>query len=818
MTLISSTIPNLINGISQQPHEVRQSSQAEEQLNGYSSVAHGLVKRPPFEVMTALTSLPSTGDTKVHMYERDANEQYLVTVQNETLKVFDFAGKEKTVTFPDGTDYLKATKARSVFKLMTIADHTFVLNTETTVLEKEDGTIAALEDADEDGWTDPEDTSDGVVFIKAGAYATTYDIYMDDKLVATHKTSKDKIEQVSTTYIVDQLVANFGSTAYTASYVKKVATTYPEQRVGKGKWKYITVPATGTAPVSFKDENGNLVVNLADKAYTLKKQGNLIRISATDTDNKAFKLRVEDTQGNTHSVSFKQEITDFYDLPPKCFDDYTVKVIGDKGNEADDYYVMYNAAKGLWEETRKPLLRTILDASTLPHKLVSEADGTFTFQQIEWGRRDVGDLDSAPAPSFVDKEIKDIFFYKDRLGMLAEEGVILSEVGEYYNFFPITVRASLDTRPLDITVADTKVAFLNNAVAFNGNLLAFSKYTQFAITSDNTFTAANIATSVLTRFESSDKAKPVGAGKNIFFPVLRGRWGGIREYYVDENNDSKDAADITAHVPTFIDGEVIELVSSSNEDIVICTTDNEPSKLFIYSYFWKGSEKVQSSWSVWQTEGDVIGLSFIKSDLLAVIKREDGMYLEKLRLAGGEEALEAGYSSPILLDRRVFLPSGSFLPYIAEGMLGITQQGTVVQGADAIQTYAGTDAICIGVPYSFGYTFSQQQTRQTNTTVPRKDGRLQLRSFSVAYSDTGFFEATVTPSGRDPSIHTFTGKVVGGISSILGGVGLSSGTFRFPVLSNAETVKIELSNNTHLPCQFQNVEWEGVYNSRAVRI
>ncbi|MCQ1856389.1 hypothetical protein, partial [Neorhizobium galegae] len=47
MTLISSTIPNLINGVSQQPYSLRLSSQAEAQLNGYSSVVEGLKKRPP---------------------------------------------------------------------------------------------------------------------------------------------------------------------------------------------------------------------------------------------------------------------------------------------------------------------------------------------------------------------------------------------------------------------------------------------------------------------------------------------------------------------------------------------------------------------------------------------------------------------------------------------------------------------------------------------------------------------------------------------------------------------------------------------------
>ena len=40
----STSIPNLINGISQQPAEIRLPSQAERQINGLSSVARGLEK------------------------------------------------------------------------------------------------------------------------------------------------------------------------------------------------------------------------------------------------------------------------------------------------------------------------------------------------------------------------------------------------------------------------------------------------------------------------------------------------------------------------------------------------------------------------------------------------------------------------------------------------------------------------------------------------------------------------------------------------------------------------------------------------------
>ena len=44
MPLVSRTIPNLVQGVSQQPEVLRLSSQATTQLNGFSSVVEGLKK------------------------------------------------------------------------------------------------------------------------------------------------------------------------------------------------------------------------------------------------------------------------------------------------------------------------------------------------------------------------------------------------------------------------------------------------------------------------------------------------------------------------------------------------------------------------------------------------------------------------------------------------------------------------------------------------------------------------------------------------------------------------------------------------------
>jgi hypothetical protein len=47
MAPVTGSLPNLLNGVSKQPPAVRLPTQLEEQINGFSTPARGLQKRPP---------------------------------------------------------------------------------------------------------------------------------------------------------------------------------------------------------------------------------------------------------------------------------------------------------------------------------------------------------------------------------------------------------------------------------------------------------------------------------------------------------------------------------------------------------------------------------------------------------------------------------------------------------------------------------------------------------------------------------------------------------------------------------------------------
>ena len=109
----------------------------------------------------------------------------------------------------------------------------------------------------------------------------------------------------------------------------------------------------------------------------------------------------------------------FTDLPSFAFGDFRVEIFGDDGSGMDNYYVRYDSASsndsgGVWTETLASGIKYRFNATTMPHQLVRETSGDFTFKQATWGEREVGDLDSAPSPSFIGKPIQDVFFFRNR--------------------------------------------------------------------------------------------------------------------------------------------------------------------------------------------------------------------------------------------------------------------------------------------------------------------------------------------------------------------------------------------------------------------
>ena len=133
MSLVTRSLPSLHGGVSQQSPLVRSPDQVESLTNGWPSIASGLTKRAPSEIVARLMPTAPT-NAHVHTINRDVSEQYVVIVANGQIKVFDtLTGQEKPVTAPGGWAYLSTVTDYSTdISAFSVADYTFIVNRKKT--------------------------------------------------------------------------------------------------------------------------------------------------------------------------------------------------------------------------------------------------------------------------------------------------------------------------------------------------------------------------------------------------------------------------------------------------------------------------------------------------------------------------------------------------------------------------------------------------------------------------------------------------------------------------------------------------------------
>lgn len=808
MSLISTAIPNLLSGVSQQPSAMRYPSQADEQINAYPSVIDGLIKRPPTEHVKQLISgnASTVGNCLCHLINRDTTERYAVVLRNGAIQVTSLTSPSTaiTVTNTNGTGYINTSNPQTDLKALTVGDYTFILNTTKVP--------AMLSGA---GNLSPSQAPQCLITVVAGAYSSTYKItfYGTDFSVTTSGTNAD---QVQTDWIATQLAA-----ALTHASTGLNATS----RGGFTDWSVSRTNST---------------------------------IKVTRSGGGAFTYpTLSDGRSNTLTTLVTDQASKVSDLPLVAPDGYIVKVVGDSESGYDDYFLKFKAntsgafGQGVWEETQGPGLTYKLDPDTMPYVLVRTNSTNFEFKRGSWDTRIVGDADTSPIPSFVGRAIKDIFFFRNRLGVIAQDKIILSEAGSYFNFWRTSVLQVLDGDPIDLGVASPKVAALNSALPFAEQLLLFGDQTQFILGSANDLLTPKTATiTQTTDFRSLASVRPVSNGRLIFFAEGRGDYSGIREYFqvATNSNNIFDAQNITAQVPAYIKGSVVELDATTHDDLLIVRTDNSPDTIYCYKYLNNGNERVQSAWFKFNFPGSTIrGMGWIDTTLYLFNQRSDALYLEKMVVEPGRK--DSGLDFVVTLDRRVTEASVTAaydattaqttftgLPYTVRAgatMQVVSRANTPTVGVFPIGTIAtpvsasGTTivvsgnwtgkSVYIGEQYDMTYRTSTCYIRQgqTNTIIPQ--GRFQLGYGTLVYTGSSNFTVSVTPRYRDTYTYSFTGNILGSNATI-GSIGVWSGNFRFPIFAKNDEVTISISNDSPLPCGLTSLDYEGTFNTRSRRV
>jgi len=879
MPLLVNSVPNLAQGVSQQPDNLRYPGQCDEQINAWATVVEGLVKRPNTRHTSKLFTSKVSNDAFVHFIDRDDDNQFAAVIDNNDLSLFDLSdGSEKTVTITaNAQTYLNnVTTPRTDVKALTVADYTFLANKEQTV-----SLGASLSS------TLP---YEALVFVKLGDYDKQYAVHTIFAGPDGEFDTSDDVEQsfdilsgdgvagggsdADTITIATQLynvLNNGGNSDFVASATITHAGANYDPLIppsvtfsgggGSGATGIATVNSGGfvtgiiitnggsnyssapTITIQLPPSGGNRATAFAALGTVAAFNGTVVRedaiIKLTATED--FRIHTNDGIADQGLGLVYKEVSNITDLPAKAFNNFRVKVKGDTELVQDDYYVIFQTkdgndfGEGTWVEDIGYGVKTEINANTMPLQLVPDATFTnWTLDVADWTDRLVGDDETNPAPTFVGSKINDMFFFKNRLGVLTNDSIVFSEADEFFNFWRATVLQLLDSSRIDVGVSHTRVAILKHAVPFQEKLLLFSENTQFVLRGSDLLTPKTVSITPATEYNSTPEIRPIVLNNYVYFPFKRNGYAGVTEYFVDNDTNIFDAAEVTAQVPTYIQSDVIAMAGTSVENVIALVNNQNRKEIFVYKFFWQGKEKIQSAWQKFTLSRDVIGLEFIESNLHLVTNDTTSTYLEVLPLEN--DLQDTGLTYTICLDSRI---DGSALTTSFSG--GVTTISGFPYDPIDVEIYsktgheyaftrtsatAGTvsgDITSVpffaGIPYNMLYKFSDQTLKQPTERGGRSasDYTFQtIRSGSLNYAETGHFVVEVTPKFRDTYTYAFNPAITGA-DLTLNSFTPQDGHFRFPVQGQPNDITIEVKSSSALPVKLLAAEFESMMIPRSRR-
>lgn len=759
-------LPNLLNGVSRQPFNLRLASQGEEQVNASSDVVKGLRKRPGLSHLAGLSG--PAADATFHLIDRDPNRRFLVSVTSGAIRAWNLnTGLPATINNAVGTSYLTFTgQAQDAVRFLTVADYTFIANTQK---------VPAMAAA-----TTGRPNYSALIYLRTVQINSWNEIYIDGVQRARVASNSAGDASLLTSGLVAALAASLN-----VNWVIR--------------------------------DLGNNVIYIE-------------RLGGVD-----FSIRV--SAGNSDFKVIKETIQDFSSLPARGQDGMKINVIGSNSNNFDDYWVQFDSKadkeSGVWRESNAYDLTTTIDKATMPHALVIDSNGTsLTFKQLDWADRNVGDAKSNPEPSFIGTPINDVFFYRNRLGFVADENVLLSEAGEFFNFFATTVTDLLDSDPIDVATSHTRVSVLKRAVPVSERLVLLSDKVQFFdnVSGDDLLTPKTAAFKAKSEYDSYiGPTNTTVAKTTLFIPQRNKEWSRLWEMIpdADKNPGQELAIDVTEHVPDYLPDDMRRIVYHQGSSSLYMLSDFQPNRLYVYRWLVQDNKRAQASWSYWEFDDASLGIVdfFVVDNRLYIVRlatTTTDYRLGFIDLENQADYVDANYEFHIHLDNKVDLTGvydavnnwttwtlplqwPTSVPFSVIRGAGFTSgAGTVIQNAyrsSTTQVRATGDhseGTCIlGVPFEFLYEFSRFYKRDEQGQA-LEDGRTVCKALSLYLEDTGYLKVTVSRTGQPDRDYEFAGLAVG---SPLGVPAMRDGTFRVPIHSRNENIQVQLRSEDPYPLQ-----------------
>jgi len=256
MPLINTSLPNLIQGVSQQPDATRFSGQCDAQVNFMSSVVDGLTKRNGTRFVQILddAGLTLSEDSFIHFINRSETERYVLLHNGTKIYAYNVLSGDEAGIEVDGVvhtggftpaadSYLNIPSSvgtpRALLRASTVSDGTFLVNRAKTVATDQSSRAAALD-------------KEALIFVKQGDYEKKYQVDL------TYSNTNPVAATVNLTYT---RTTRRGNNFYNLSAVSSIATGGKGYTTGQ-TYTVVGFPATEQSkPLKTLEGTASLVVD-----------------------------------------------------------------------------------------------------------------------------------------------------------------------------------------------------------------------------------------------------------------------------------------------------------------------------------------------------------------------------------------------------------------------------------------------------------------------------------------------------------------------------------------------------------------------------
>ncbi|OUU22630.1 MAG: hypothetical protein CBC08_00015 [Flavobacteriaceae bacterium TMED48] len=559
--------------------------------------------------------------------------------------------------------------------------------------------------------------------------------------------------------------------------------------------------------------------------------------------------------------SMGTSVNDVSLLPKQCKHGYIVKISNARQSDEDDYYLRFEGLNdqdgtGSWVECAKPgidkdltNMPLVIQRTALANQGTSTEIATFTIKQFTYGGREVGDDNSNPYPSFVDKRINRVLFFRNRLAFLAGENVVLCRPGTLGSpdFFAETALTVSPNDPIDISCSSNFPSELFDGIDINSGLVVFSTNQQFLLSSDDTVLNPDTAKlRSISTFNYNKNIRPISLGTTVAYMDNSGKFSRFMEMANIAREGEPNVVNQSQVVPTLIPKNV-DLFTNSRENNLVLIGKTDSDEVQGFRYLNVGDKRQQSAWFRWKFNNP-IKYQFVINDEYYFLDTDN--FLQEVRLVQTESdpfIVQDNVDYLLHIDNHISVTGGTFnhndnkttffnntwIPLVttpsydlvaidtntASTRVGRYAKATILPHPNQTTftlpgDWSGT-SIFVGYLYEYKVLFPTFYVTQTQGQQAKADvnSSLVVHRMKLHFGKIGLYETTLSRVGKNDYTEVYE-------STELDEYDVSDAPYieefikTIPVYERNTNVDITLKSQHPAPSTLRAVSWEGDFSPK----